>query len=91
MTVATGTLDADTETFVVSLFPGQQAKVRMAITGTITVTATDSGSAFNLPSGSAATWTASDSIVIDAPGRYTFTASGVSGGSCVYEVVTWPS
>lgn len=91
MSVDTGTLDANSETFVVSLFPGQQAKVRLAITGTITVTATDGTSAFTLPSGDAAAWTASDSIVIDAPGRYTFTASGVSGGSCVYEVVRWPS
>jgi hypothetical protein len=90
MTVATGTLDANAETFVVSLFPGQKAKIRMTIASTITVTATDGDSAFTLPSGDAAAWTASDSIVIDAPGRYTFTASGTSGGTCAYEVVTWP-
>lgn len=90
MAVDTGTLDANSETFVVSLFPGQQAKVRLDITGTITVTATDSGSSFTLPSGSAAAWTADNSFVLDAPGRYTFTASGVSGGTCVYEVVRWP-
>lgn len=89
MTVATGTLDANDETFVVSVQINEKAKVRMNMTGTITVTATDGGSGFTLPSGDAAAWTTDNSIVIDAPGTYTFTASGVSGGTCAYETTVW--
>jgi len=62
----------------------------MSISGTITVTATDGGSAFTLPDGTAAAWTASETIVIECPGIFTFTASGVSGGTCNYETVVWP-
>ena len=89
MSANTGTLDANSETFTVTVSPGQRAKVRMLISGTITVTATDGDSAFTLPSGGAAAWTTSDSVMIEAPGLYTFTASGVSGGTCDYQTTVW--
>jgi hypothetical protein len=92
--MATGTLDANGETFEVSLAPGQKATVTLDITATITVTATASvngGSAvaFTKPNGDAASWTADDMIVLDGPGKFTFTASSVSGGSAVLTSTTY--
>jgi len=88
--VTSGTLDANDETFVVSVSPGQKAKVRLDISSTITVTATENGAAFTKADGTtAAAWTASEVIGIQLPGIYTFTASGVSGGSCDWEAVVY--
>lgn len=88
--MASGTLDANSESFTVSVQPGQKARVRMDIAATITVTADEGGVAFDLPDGTAAAWTADAVILIEAPGNYTFTASGVSGGSCVYDYIVYP-
>jgi hypothetical protein len=93
--MASGTLDANSETFSLEVKRGQIGTVAMGITGTITVTATFaagavSGVGFVKPDGNAAAWTASDVVELNAPGTYTFTATGVSGGSCQYEASTRP-
>ena len=87
--MASGTLDANSESFTVIVKKHQHARVRLNITATITVTADEGGVAFTLPNGNAAAWTSSDVIHIQTPGEYTFTASGVSGGSCVYDTLVY--
>lgn len=83
-----GQLDANTESFSFTVAPGEGAVVQLDIASTITVTATanlpgGTASAFNLD-GSSAQWTASELVTLTAPAKYTFTASGVTGGTCDY-------
>jgi len=86
------TLDANSEAITMVVPFGCHGVATMSITGTITVTVTNAveGSqnfiATKKSDGStAAAYTASDTFFCVAPGQYTFTASGVSGGSCVLD------
>lgn len=88
----TATLDANDETFTLNLSAGDRAIATMTISSTITVTWT-----VTAPGGSNAVtlrksddttdaaYTASDHIMMDGPGTFIATASGVTGGSCAIE------
>ncbi len=93
MPVRTATLDANDETFFMTVDAGQRGIATMDITGTITVTW-----ALSVPGGSnfialrksddttAAVYTADDYLQVDGPCTIRATASGVSGGgNCVIE------
>ena len=67
--MATGTLDANSETFTAQLSAGEYAAVTLDISATITVTGTANGATYTKPDGSAAAWTASDHFIIQAPAR----------------------
>ena len=92
---ATATLDADAEVCgPLSITNDQRLSFHIVITGTITVSLQRrfNGATFvtvKLPDGStAASWTASASFVVDAPGDYQLIASATSGGSAVCNMLT---
>ena len=89
-----GTLDADSETFEMSVPFGANGVCSMNISSTITVTWTVKvpGGSNAVPvyksDGNAAAYTASDVFYAQGPGDYIATASGTSGGSAAMEAVT---
>ncbi len=87
---ATATLDANDEVCgPLSVINDQRLSFHVVISGTITVSLQRrmNGATFvtvKLPDGvTAASWTASASFVVDAPGDYQLIASGTSGGSAI--------
>ena len=94
MSVKTGTLDADSETFEMSVPFGAHGVCSVQISGTITVTWTMKvpGGSNAVPvydqNGNAVAYTASDAFFAFGPGDYIATASGVSGGSASMEATT---
>lgn len=94
MSVKTATLDANSETFEMSVPFGAHGMCTMNISGTITVTWTVKapGGSTAVPvltsSGDAAAYTTSQTFFAQGPGEYIATASGVSGGTCDLEAST---
>lgn len=85
-----GTLAANADTCgPLDVAPSGRGSVQFVVTGTITVALQrrlGGGSYITVkkPDGvTDATYTASDSLLIDAPGEYQLLASGVSGGNAV--------
>jgi len=95
----TATLDANSETIEIVVNEGEAASVAFVKTGTaITVawTYTALGGSNDAPlldsSGSQESYTDSGTLMLQAPGTYTGTASGVSGGGTMaLDAVIWRS
>lgn len=93
MSVKTGTLDANSETFEMSVPFGAHGVCSVSITSAITVTWTMKvpGGSNAVPvydgNGNAVEYTASNTFFAFGPGDYIATATGVSGGSASMEAV----
>jgi hypothetical protein len=92
MPVRSATLDANDETFFMTVDAGQRGTATMDFTGTITVTwalSVPGGSSFiplrKSDDSTAAVYTADDYIQVQGPCTIRATASSVSGGTCLIE------
>ena len=93
--LTSATLDANAETFTLTVSANERAFITMTVTSTITTTwsvAAPFSTRFialrKSDDSTAAAYTASDYLMVDGPVTLKATASGVSGGSCIIDVRT---